>query len=106
MKKKVIEKKFGVDFDSPGGALTLSASEVSKNDSAYGLCERKHKDGWKIKGEIHEDYYLWVNDFEAKHPRYGRVWGNFESTVYATSEKGYQHFYKHHQPSAWDYQDI
>jgi len=105
MKKKLIEKKFGVDFDSSGGALTLNPSEVSDKDD-YGLCERKHKDGWKIKGEIQEDYCTWVNDFEAKHPRYGKVWGNFEDIVYATSEKGYQHFYKHHTPQAWDYQDI
>jgi len=93
MKKKVIKKKFVIN---PGGALTLSPSEV----------ERKHKDGWKIKGEIHEDYYSWVNDFEASHPRYGKVWGNFEGTVFATSEKAFNHFYKHHPPNAWDYQDI
>ena len=41
MKKKTIEKKFGVDFHSSSGALTLNPSEVSGDG--------KHKDGWEIK---------------------------------------------------------
>lgn len=65
-----------------------------------------HTDGWAISGEIHEDYYKWVNAFEAAHPVYGKVWGNFETTVYAESEEGYDHFVQHHPPEDWDYWDI
>ena len=67
---------------------------------------RTHEDGWTITGKIHNDYYTWVNEFEAKHPEYGKVWGDFESEVYATSEKAFEHFYANHKPEAWDYRDI
>lgn len=52
------------------------------------------------------DGLLLVNYFEAKHPTYGRVWGDFEDKVSADSEEGYQHFWVHHEPEAWDYWDI
>ncbi len=65
-----------------------------------------HPDGWTVKGHVTEDYYEWVNAFHAQHPSYGLVYGDFEETVYATSEEGYDHFVKHHPPRIWDYQDI
>lgn len=103
----MITKKFGVDFHSRGGALTLGRSEVCEDKTQeHGTHTRTHPDGWAITGELHEDWFVWVNDFEAHHPQYGRVWGNFEKEVYADSEEGFQHFYTHHQPNAWDYWDI
>lgn len=93
----MVTKKVGVDFFNYSGALTLSSDEI-KN----GL----HEDGWLITGVIHEDYYEWVNEFRAVHPVYGKVWGDFESEVYADTEEGYQHFYENHKPNSWDYQDI
>ena len=74
---------------------TLSSSCIGDNES-----------GWKISGEIHRDWYEWVKDFEAEHPKHGRVWGNFEKTVYATSEKAYKKFIKKHPPQEGDYWDI
>lgn len=65
-----------------------------------------HESGWTIIGEIHEDYYKWVNYFEAAHPEYGKVWGNFEGEVFADSEAAYNHFVEHHPPEEWDYWDI
>lgn len=65
-----------------------------------------HKDGWTIVGEVVTDYYSWVNEFEATHPVYGRVYGNFEYEVYADSEEGFAHFWEHHRPCEWDYWDI
>lgn len=101
-----IEKKFRVDFFSPGGALTLGRGEVADADVTAGIHEKTHPDGWKIKGCVKEDYSVWVNEFEACHPQYGKVWGDFEETVYADSEEGFQHFYEHHSPDSWDYADI
>ncbi len=101
-----IVKKFGIDFNSPAGALTLPVSAVSNSNVEGGVHELKHKDGWKIKGAVHEDYYVWVNEFEAEHPTFGKVWGNFEKEVYADSEEGFADFYKNHAPEAWDYGDI
>ena len=105
---KMITKKFGKDFYSSGGALTLNTSEVSESEdnNRYTIYQRTHSDGWTIKGQIHEDYFAWVNDFEATHPTYGKVWGNFEEEVFADSEEGYNHFYENHKPEAWDYGDI
>ena len=36
-------------------------------------CIGKNESGWEISGEIHEDYYEWVNDFEATHPTFGKM---------------------------------
>jgi hypothetical protein len=91
----MVTKYCGIDFKNLDGALTLDPSFIGNNDS-----------GWEIKGEIKEDYYEWVNDFEAFHSDFGRVWGDFESEVYADSEEGFAHFYEHHKPEAWDYYDI
>lgn len=102
----MITKKYGIDFESEGGALTLSRFEVTEGDHESGVHARTHESGWTIKGEIHEDYYVWVNDFEATHPKFGRVAGNFETEVTADSEEGFADFWKNHQPEAWDYQDI
>jgi hypothetical protein len=62
--------------------------------------------GWTIEGEIHEDYYEWVNDFVATHPVYGKIEGNFEKEVTAECEIAHDHFVKHHPYNEWDYYDI
>ena len=62
--------------------------------------------GWTITGEVHEDYYEWVNAFEATHPVFGRVWGDYEDVVNADSEEGFNNFYRNHPPTEWDYADI
>ena len=89
----MITRKFTRDFNSQ--ARTLRKEDIGT-----------HADGWTIEGEIHEDYYEWVNDFKARHPTLGRVWGNFESEVKATSRAAYDDFIKHHSPQEWDYYDI
>lgn len=97
-RRNMIKKEFGVHFFSEGGALTLPVSYVSSTDESYGNHSNTHKSGWTINEEIREDYYTWVNDFKAEHPDYGRVYGNFEKAVYATSELGFEHFMKNHPP--------
>lgn len=81
--------------ESPGGARTLPAHNGFIKDT-----------GWTIDAEIHEDYYEWINEFKASHPKYGKVWGNFEDIVYASSKKAYERFLKDHPYTEWDYQDI
>ena len=90
-----VVKTFGEDFYSYGGALTLDPEYLGASEH-----------GWSIEGEIHEDYYTWVNEFEAKHPTLGRVWGDFEGQVFADSEEAFKDFYENHPPDAWDYRDI
>ncbi len=91
----MITKTYGKDFYSNGGALTLSPSIIGENNS-----------GWTITGKIHEDYYHWVNKSSAHHPTLGRVWGDFEDKVFATSKVAFDDFYLNHKPEAWDYMDI
>lgn len=97
----MITKRYGVDFSSDGGALTLPARSVGKSGGW-----KIHTSGWAIAGDIHEDYYKWVNSFSARHSVFGCVWGDFENDVFADSEAAYNHFLDHHYPEAWDYQDI
>lgn len=101
-----VVKRFGVDFYSPDGALTLEPTEVCEMGAGVGHHTRTHPDGWTISGGLHEDYFVWVNDFQASHPTLGRVEGDFERLVFATSEEAFADFYSKHTPTAWDYMDI
>ncbi len=76
-------------------AYTLRPSDLGVNAS-----------GWTIDGAIIEDYYEWVNEFEATHPDFGRVWGDYEDVVYADSKEAFDDFYQKHPPDQWDYWDI
>lgn len=87
----MFEKTFCVD----GMANTLDPEDLGT-----------HSDGWSISGAVVEDYYEWVNQFEAVHPVFGRVWGDFEGKVYADTEDGFNAFYAVHPPHYWDYGDI
>ncbi len=102
----MIIKKYGIDFSSEGGALTLSQEEVSESYVIEGVHTRVHADGWVITGLVNEDYYTWVNTFTAYHPNLGFVCGDFESEVIASSEAAFNDFYTKHTPQAWDYGDI
>jgi len=64
-----------------------------------------NKSGWNIKGEVHEDYYEWVNYFVANHPIYGVIKGDFEGFILASSQ-ALKHFLEHHHFEVWDYYDI
>lgn len=99
----MITKVFELDFEHQ--ARTLNWEEVSDVE-VVGIFEKTHPSGWTIRGRISEDYYYWVNEFEAVHPLYGKVFGDFENVVYHDSEEGYEHFYNNHTPEHWDYQDI
>lgn len=100
----MVVKEFGKDFNSNNDGLTLAVEDVLEDpDNNYGrgykYSSRQHSSGWVISGQpIEGDCYSWVNEFSASHERYGNVWGDFESKVYADSERGYQDFYANHPP--------
>jgi len=100
----IVIKKYGVDFHSGGGALTLSPEYVGCWE--VGEHTKTHDYGWTITGEVVEDYYYWVNKFSAEHPKLGKVWGDFEDEVFADSEEGFNDFYSNFPPEDWDYGDI
>ena len=63
--------------------------------------------GWIVTGEIHEDYYKWVNSFEAyKIGTEEFVRGDFENIVEASSKEAYDEFVKLFPPVDWDYWEI
>ena len=99
-------KQFVPEF--PSQARTLDPCEVfgPKHGYEVGEFSYTHESAWTIKGVICEDYYYWVNYFEASHPTFGKVWGNFEDEVFADSEEAFAHFIEHHAPNEWDYWDI
>lgn len=111
-----IIKRFGVHFNYPGdgvgySAYTLHAESIceahmKEEDVRDIVYSRTHPDGWTISAKPKADWFVWVSEFDAIHPQYGRVWGNFEVSVEADSEEGFTHFFENHTPYAWDYGDI
>ena len=89
----MITRTFTSTFETM--ARTLCPGELGINES-----------GWLIEGEVHEDWYEWVNYFTAVHPIYGMIEGDFEDVVTAASDEALDHFMKHHEPQEWDYWDI
>jgi len=92
---RVSVKQVVSGFAAHSPARTLDPSHLGENPS-----------GWTISGEVHEDWYEWVNYFEAVHPVFGWVRGDYEDVVEAKSKKAYAHFIAHHAPCEWDYWDI
>ena len=108
---------FGLPDAGDHAALTLPPSAIFNFDDSvkekdidrkdrYVTYSRTHPSGWTISGQLKMDWFVWVNDFDASHPQFGRVWGNFENLVNAASEEAFTDFYKNHPPNAWDYHDI
>lgn len=109
-----VVKRHGVDFTCREGctALTLSSDNVSKVDLKPGervsdeCLTLTHDSGWTISAILHEDWFIWINEFSAIHPTLGYVHGDFENDVIASSDEAFDHFYANHTPDSWDYGDI
>lgn len=105
-------KKLGVDYlvGYPlfkTQAITLNPEYVLPgHDEETGTFTHVHLNGWIVTGEIVEDYYHWVNNFEAFHPYYGWVKGNFEDEIQCDTEEGFLKFMEEFPPNEWDYYDI
>ena len=87
-----------LDYPHEDSALTLRPNHV----------ESAHASGWVIEGEIydHMSRWAWVSNFTANHLIYGKVDGNFDIMIEATSKEAFDHFWGSHKPESWDYQDI
>lgn len=110
-------KKWPVEFSISSEEL-LAKFELGKNRQHATLpaitltptcLSGRFQSGWTVSGEVNGDAgYFWVNEFHAKHPKYGRVYGNLEKTVYYTSDKGLEDFINTYKVCIefWDYGDI
>ena len=93
-----ITKHNGIDFNAEKyDAHTLHPSYLGP-----------HSSGWTVHGTYKYECegFKWVNEFCAHHPHYGALWGDFENTVYATSEEAFQSFVENFPPEQWTYDDI
>ena len=112
--------QFGIEREYDTQMITLSIKEIIENysedngdDCETGMYERTHFDGWVIRGLVTEDYFYWVDYFEAVHPFYGRVWCSDSDsgiigqniTIHADSEDGYKAFCESHSFTRWDSDD-
>lgn len=110
-------KKWPVEFSISSEEL-LAKFELGKNRQHATLpaitltptcLSDRFQSGWTVSGEVNGDAgYFWVNEFHAKHPKYGRVYGNLEKTVYYTSDEGLEDFINTYKGCIefWDYGDI
>lgn len=65
--------------------------------------------GWTLYAEISDEADVsWINEFIAKHPKYGKVRGDLEKSLYYTSEKALKRFVDAYgsRIEFWDYGDI
>ena len=104
----MITNKFTFAAPQNDLAHTLSPNYVtdSNDPDTYSYYEKTHESWWTIGATIVEDHYYWINEFEATHPVYGSVKGDFDILVIATSELGFNNFIENHPYDEWDYQDI
>jgi hypothetical protein len=65
--------------------------------------------GWTLRADINDESgFSWINEFEATHPEYGKVYGDLEKSLYYNSEEGLKNFVKTYKVCIefWDYKDI
>lgn len=94
--------------------IILNPEEVDENiHNEYDIKEksnfiysRTHEDGWTIKAKICKDYCAWIEEFEARHDKYGTIKANLHKEIVCESKKAYNHFIKHHPLREFCYGDI
>jgi hypothetical protein len=100
------ESDMAKDFngqDTVGLLLNNDSDEIGAfMDFHDKIHELTHESGWTIRAKICADYYAWVEDFEAEHPVYGRIHGNFSTQVWANSKIAYDHFVSNHPYDHFD----
>lgn len=106
----MISKRFRYNRQGERVVQTLPASAVkARQVKKAGYYKRTHSDGWTIEGYVYfEEYtpYAWVTMFLAEHPDLGRVWGDFDSLVFADCQAGLKDFFAKHPPFVWDMGDL
>lgn len=85
-------------FSATGTLARTLAGRVVKIPAA-------EQNGWRVSGEVHEDYYCWVNSFSAHKGNY-KVEGDFEKEVRASSKAAFFDFTHSVEVREWDYMDI
>lgn len=99
-----LRSKF-VDFNKKGRKIGSIAFTLSPY-----ILDKQNKNDWFFKAKIQEDYYQWINFFEASHSKYGKIFGDFEIGIHYPKEnkealnnfleKTFQYL------NLWDYMDI
>ena len=81
-----------------------ASKAITLNTSSIGYNEQR---GVTVIGKVHCDYYEWVNFFLAISDN-GKdyIVGDFEKTLYCSSEIFYNKFLESYKIEVWDYWDI
>jgi hypothetical protein len=82
--------------------IEVSDSIISKDFNKDKIYEKKHNDGWTIKGKINylkvkNDIRLSVTLFEAEHEIYGKIYGDLNDEIVISSIEAYNHFIFNHK---------
>lgn len=83
--------------------LCVQDSEIPK--TGFYIKYHEHT-SWTIIGNCIEDWFYWIDDFEAHHPTHGIIFGSFNKNVYAESKECFENFVSSHHYEEWDAGDI
>lgn len=112
--KKFAKKDYGIELRHDE-VMTLPIEfatqlPINRETSSYynenKTCARKNSSGWAISAKIEADYYVWIEDFTAYHPTYGKIEAKLREYIDVESEEAYQHFIENHPLEIFCYGDI
>lgn len=95
-------KKFKLDE----GWVRTPCAAITLDPDCWGYNQQS---GWTVYADtVDEAGISWISDFLAKHPKYGKVRGDLEKTLYYSSEKALKRFADTFGSSIqfWDYEDL
>jgi len=95
-------KSIEIDTDEELPHVRTTYSRRMKEYNKNRIYKKKHPSGWKISAKINEDYILFISDFKASHPHYGKLYGDYDKIIYAESDEAYNHFIENHPPDMHD----
>lgn len=93
-------------FNLAEGWVRTPCAAITLDSDCWGY---NSQSGWTLYADtIEEAGISWISDFLAKHPKYGKVRGDLEKTLYYTSEKALKRFADTFGSGIefWDYGDL
>lgn len=99
-----VSKTLGVDYFCYTGHVEKPVIYLYKNTST--LCSQNaYNCGWIIEAKrVQSEFYAefsWIEEFKATHPIHGIVFGDYQSKVYASTNKAFEHFHQYYFPNVF-----
>ena len=97
-----VTKTLGVDYFCYTDHVEKPVIYLYKNTSIL-HSQNAYNCGWVIQAKrVQSEFYAgfsWVEEFKAIHPIHGIVFGDYQSKVYASTSKGFEHFHQFYFPN-------